>query len=233
MALINCSECGTQMSDKAQTCPKCGAPNPEAVPTQQMAYTPYFNPCATHPQAPAVAVCGNCGSSMCKECKDTTAYLLDNKPLCPNCNLLYMEENISHLKSAKRWSTVKFVLLSIIVFMAWGIIQGDPSNENNIIGAWIIASIGGLFSSFAGLKRSEGEKAADALYSKLNPEDAIFNEGMGGFTRIIVGVLFAPIYTVISTIKNLIRMISSSSKLKKAQKEYTEYTTLLRERGDI
>lgn len=26
MALINCSECGTQVSDKASTCPKCGAP---------------------------------------------------------------------------------------------------------------------------------------------------------------------------------------------------------------
>ena len=26
MALVNCSECGTQISDKAATCPHCGAP---------------------------------------------------------------------------------------------------------------------------------------------------------------------------------------------------------------
>ena len=28
MALINCMECGTEMSDKAKSCPKCGCPNP-------------------------------------------------------------------------------------------------------------------------------------------------------------------------------------------------------------
>ena len=27
MALINCMECGTEMSDKAKSCPKCGCPN--------------------------------------------------------------------------------------------------------------------------------------------------------------------------------------------------------------
>ena len=27
MALINCTECGTEMSDKAKSCPKCGCPN--------------------------------------------------------------------------------------------------------------------------------------------------------------------------------------------------------------
>ncbi len=26
MALINCSECSTEVSDKAESCPKCGAP---------------------------------------------------------------------------------------------------------------------------------------------------------------------------------------------------------------
>ena len=29
MALIKCSECGAEMSDKAKTCPKCKAPNEE------------------------------------------------------------------------------------------------------------------------------------------------------------------------------------------------------------
>lgn len=230
MALTNCSECGTQMSDKAQSCPKCGAPNPHV--SQQFTYQPQFNPCARHPQAPAVATCGNCGALICKDCKDISAYEIDNIPMCINCNLLYMESNISRLKSTKKWSTFKFILLSITIWLALVVLLENTS-ENNIITAWIIASIGGIFTSISNLRRSEGEKAADALYAKINPGDAVFQEGMGCFTRIIVSIIFAPIYAIISTIKNLIRMISSSINLNKAKKEYNEYTTLLRERGEL
>ena len=230
MALINCGECGTQMSDKAQSCPKCGAPNPNAP--QQFTYQPQFNPCARHPQAPAVATCGNCGALICKDCKDISAYEIDNIPMCINCNLLYMESNISRLKSTKRWSTFKFILLSIIIFLALSIFLASPSSDG-IITAWIIAAIGGFFTSISGLRRSEGEKAADALYSKINPGDAAFQEGMGCFTRILLATIFAPIFTIVSTIKNLIRMISSSINLNKAKKEYNEYTALLRERGEL
>ena len=27
MAIINCNECGNEISDKAKNCPKCGCPN--------------------------------------------------------------------------------------------------------------------------------------------------------------------------------------------------------------
>lgn len=37
MALTTCSECGTQISDKAAACPKCGAPRAGVVTTQQTA----------------------------------------------------------------------------------------------------------------------------------------------------------------------------------------------------
>lgn len=38
MALINCSECNNQISDKAPTCPNCGAPNQvKEQPAQQQA----------------------------------------------------------------------------------------------------------------------------------------------------------------------------------------------------
>ena len=81
------------MSDKAQSCPKCGAPNPNAAPVQQFSYQPQmmFNPCARHPQAPAVAHCGQCGAALCADCKDITAYEYDNKPLCIDCNIKVME----------------------------------------------------------------------------------------------------------------------------------------------
>jgi Flp pilus assembly protein TadB len=35
MALIECTECKTMISDKAESCPKCGAPRRGTVTTQQ------------------------------------------------------------------------------------------------------------------------------------------------------------------------------------------------------
>lgn len=37
MALTTCSECGAQISDKAEACPKCGAPQRGAVTIQATA----------------------------------------------------------------------------------------------------------------------------------------------------------------------------------------------------
>jgi len=46
MALINCAECGTQISDKAAACIKCGAPVPEQI--------------AAMAAAAATGICPNC-----------------------------------------------------------------------------------------------------------------------------------------------------------------------------
>lgn len=233
MALVNCSECGSQMSDKAQSCPKCGAPNPNAAPVQQVVYQPAFNPCARHPQAPAVISCGFCGSAMCKDCKDLSMYNWENKPLCIDCTLSYMKENISRLKSTKHWSCVKFIVLTIIILIAVAIWQDKPEDSGHIFVAWIIAAIGGIFSTASMAKRSEGEKAVDDLYTRMHPGDGLMYEGMGCFTRILLAVFFAPFCTAWSTLKNLFRWISSSNSLRKAEREYREYTAILSERGEL
>lgn len=233
MALINCSECGTQMSDKAQSCPKCGAPNPNAAPIQQFAYQPQFNPCARHPQSPAVATCGNCGSAMCKDCKDLSVYTLDNMPMCIDCNLLYMETNIKHLKKTKRWSLVKFIVLAIIVLVALSIWRDQPDDFNHIFAAWMVAALGGIFSTLSMIGRSTAEEAADELYTRLNPNDGYSYQAAGCLGRIVAAVLFAPLYTIGYTIKHFFRWISSSNGLSKAQKEYEEYTAILQQRGEL
>ena len=233
MALINCSECGTQMSDKAQSCPKCGAPNPNAAPIQQFAYQPQFNPCARHPQSPAVATCGNCGSAMCKDCKDLSVYTLDNMPMCIDCNLLYMETNIKHLKKTKRWSLVKFIVLAIIVLVALSIWRDQPDDFNHIFAAWMVAALGGIFSTLSMIGRNTAEEAADELYTRLNPSDGYSYQAAGCLGRIVAAVLFAPLYTIGYTIKHFFRWISSSNGLSKAQKEYEEYTAILQQRGEL
>ena len=223
------------MSEKAQSCPKCGAPNPNAAPVQQFSYQPQvnFNPCARHPQAPAVAQCGNCSSFLCKDCKDISVYTIENKPMCVDCNLAYMESNIAHLKSRKRWSLVKFIVLAILLSFAWFIYKDRPEDTNHIIGAWLVAALGGIFSTMSMIGRSDSEKFADELYSKVNPGDGLMNEGMGCLARIFCAVLFAPLFAAGYTVKHFFRWISSTSKLSKAKKEYAQYTAMLRERGDL
>ena len=235
MALINCNECGSQMSDKAQSCPKCGAPNPNAAPIQQFSYQPQmsFNPCARHPQAPAVAHCGQCGAAMCADCKSMTVYEYDNKPLCIDCNIKVMESTISTLKSTKRWSLFKFILLAIIVFFAYSIYSSNPSDWNTIFSAWIVAAIGGIAGTISMVKRSDAEKAVDDIYTRYNPGDGLMYEGVGCITRLIMAIVFAPLYTAGYTIKHLYRWLSSSSKLKKAEREYKEYINALNERGEL
>lgn len=236
MALIICEECGNQMSDKAQSCPKCGAPNMGLMQrSQQFINQPYvaINPCARHSNAPSVVYCGNCGSAMCKDCKDLSVYTFDNKPLCIDCNIQFMEQQIQHLQLKKHKSIVKFFILAVIVLIALSIFTTDPQNTDVIITAWIVASIGGIFTTLSMTKRSETEKAVDDLYTKLYPDDGLMNEGVGCLTRLLGAFLFAPIVTAFYTIKHLTIWLSSSSKLKSARNEYNEYITLLEQRGEL
>lgn len=158
---------------------------------------------------------------------------LQNKPVCIDCTLSYMQENISRLKSKKRWAIVKSIVLLIIIFIAVAVWQVQPNEPNVIITAWIIAAIGGIFSSAKLAKQSEREQAVNDLYTKLNPEDGLIHEGMGCVLSILTAVLFAPFYTIGHTLKNLFRWISSSNSLRKAEREYREYTAILSERGEL
>lgn len=40
MPLIPCPDCGTEVSDQAKACPKCGRPATPVRPTQPITYTP-------------------------------------------------------------------------------------------------------------------------------------------------------------------------------------------------
>lgn len=146
---------------------------------------------------------------------------------------MVMESTISTLKSTKRWSLFKFILLAIIIFFAYGIYSSNPSNWDTIFSAWIVAAIGGIAGTINMVKRSDAEKAVDDIYTRYNPGDGLMHEGVGCITRLIMAIVFAPLYTAGYTIKHLYRWLSSSSKLKKAEREYKEYINALNERGEL
>lgn len=56
MALVHCPECGTEVSDSARTCPKCGYPlKPQVTPNAQPAPT-YVQPQPTYVQPQPIYV---------------------------------------------------------------------------------------------------------------------------------------------------------------------------------
>ena len=216
MALINCNECGSQMSDKAQSCPKCGAPNPNASMRIPMGYS--FNPCAWHSDAPAVSSCVTCGKAMCKSCVDSAPFTLDNKPQCNECSLQMLAENIAANKKTKIWSIIKLIFL--LFFMLIGLMI-YASNPNDIMNAWIYAGIGGLPSALKTfVTRSAEEKWADEAMSRVDPGEGCFQQMVAFIIKIIFAFVFAPVAAVWFIIKNTIAIIKSSRAIKADREDY-------------
>ncbi len=216
MALINCPECGTQMSEKASACPKCGEPNPNA-PQQFMQAGFAFNPCAWHANAPAVASCVTCGKAMCKQCVDEAVFNVDNKPQCNECSLQMLSENIAVNKKAKTWSIVKLVFLLIFIFIGLTIFM----STGDIANAWIYAGIGGLPSALKTfMRRSAEERLADEAMSRVDPGEGCFQQMIGIIVKIIFAFLCAPIAAVWFTIKHIITITKTSKAIKDDQEDY-------------
>lgn len=225
MALINCSECGSQMSDKAQNCPKCGAPNPNAPMRMPAGFT--FNPCAWHSDAPSVSSCVTCGRAMCKKCVDSVPFTLDNKPQCNECSLQMLAENIAANKKTKAWSIVKLIFL--LFFMAIGLMM-YLSNPNDIMNAWIYAGLGGLPSALKNfVTRSAEEKWADEAMSRVDPGEGCFQQMVAFIIKIIFAFVFAPVAAIWFIIKNSIAIAKSSRAIKADQEDYDTIQSRMQE----
>lgn len=77
MALINCDECGNQVSDKASVCPKCGAPIIQRIICPE---------CKSRVSAKSI-VCSECGAPLplAVECPECKAYISKHDKVCPHC----------------------------------------------------------------------------------------------------------------------------------------------------
>ena len=213
------------MSDKAQCCPKCGAPNPNVSMQAPMGFS--FNPCAWHSNAPAVSSCVTCGRAMCKKCTDSAPFTIDNKPQCNECSLQMLAENIAANKKTRVWSIVKLVFL--LFFMSIGLVMyfSDPEN---IINAWIFVGFGGLPSALKNfVTRSAEEKFADEVISRVDPNEGCFQQMLAFVIKIIFAFLLAPVATIWFTIKNSIAIAKSNSAIKADQEDYDTILSQMQE----
>lgn len=77
MALIKCTECGQMVSDKASTCPKCGAPIVVPVTCKECG----------QPVSPNAVTCPNCGAPLkaTKQCRECGKQIPEDAESCPYC----------------------------------------------------------------------------------------------------------------------------------------------------
>lgn len=105
MAMVDCSECGKEISDKAAACPHCGAPQAAKKPPTQ---------------------CPNCGkevapgASICKSCKRILKTTTDRR--CLSCG--YTGPMKTWLRNYNPPQFVAFILLLFwiipgLIFIAW------------------------------------------------------------------------------------------------------------------
>lgn len=99
MAMTNCSECGKEISDKATTCPHCGAP--QSAPSQP-------------------ALCQNCGKEVahntpiCPHCKRVLNVSGDK---CPKCNIPYITTQKDAAFSAIFFISVPLFIIGLVLLL--------------------------------------------------------------------------------------------------------------------
>lgn len=155
---------------------------------------------------------------MCKECVDKVLYTFDNKPMCADCSLQLLRENISSNRKARIWAVVKLVFLLFFIAIGWAIYSDDPGNWMN---AWIYAGIGGLPSALkTSFKESAEERAANAALSKIDPEEGCFQSLFGYIFKFLFALILAPIAAAWFTIKNVWTIIKCTTALKNDRNSY-------------
>jgi hypothetical protein len=114
--------------------------------------------CIKYQETAAVSQCSECGAGMCSECIDASEYRTNNKPMCQNCNLSYVNypaganlqsvPTVSLLARAcsrdvARYVSTKYTIkyrhgLQVLQVRASGIFSGMYGYEENIAGKKIV-----------------------------------------------------------------------------------------------
>ena len=144
-------------------------------------------------------------------------FKVDNKPLCNECSLQQLEENIAANKKAKVWSVVKLIFLLFFMSLGLMIYLSDP---NDLVNAWIYAGIGGLPSALKNfVTRSAEEKWADEAMSRVDPGEGCFQQMLAFAIKVIFAFLLAPVAAIWFIIKNSITIAKSSRAIKEDRED--------------
>ena len=238
MALINCYECGKQISDAAQACPNCGAPvkAPEKkkfckycgvqieagtsfcpscgkplTAGAQVQYSPQQSaqPVSYQPQAQPFAAMGM------QQPVFMPCALHPQSPAVASCGSLETSNSAFNV-FVPLSSSLSSPEASLFTKSLSSYPSGDTGDGNGHIWGWIIAGFGGLPSALKTFfHRSEAEKAVADIHTRVDPENGCMQEIIWFILALVFSFVFAPIAAVWFIIKNTSKIISNTNFLNK------------------
>ena len=106
MALINCSECGKEISDKATSCPNCGAPT-----SNVSANTKFCKHCGESIDKECL-ICPKCGKQVeeIKNSKDDRNIVINNTA---TANSRAVVKNVGHGRPKNKWISLLLCIFTI------------------------------------------------------------------------------------------------------------------------
>lgn len=162
--------------------------------------------CVVHQNVGAVAQCGKCGAGICPRCESQSAYRLDNKPLCPECNYNTIFAAVKRERRNRVRTIIRLVFGVIFVwFGAWYLL-----NERMFI------EIGIFFIALSGVPTAWRLTSPDARQRWRNDvDDAVsdvqmpFGGLLGKLIRfvfrlamvVVIAVIAAPVLIVVNIVK--------------------------------
>lgn len=235
MALLKCNDCGSDMSDQAEKCPHCGAPNPHYNIDQPKAGETYL-PCFKHNNLKGSYVCKECGKRMCNECVRTARFYNDNTVKCSSCHLDY-------LKWCKK-TTKKLIIfssLALVWYLLWWyeiahtLITRTVDNGlyGELFAILFFATIVPVGLAMARNKSASSQERlfiAEKQYGLFGGTKYIITDESAGIMILIklaFIVLISPISIIYLTIKNILNIIRGKKDLKETQVEIDKYEQIV------
>ena len=185
--------------------------------------------CHHHKTDQAVTTCARCGKYMCQDCVETYGVSIGEyagQPLCYDCTVEMVSNNIAELEKNKK--TIKTMFIATGIGMIIGAIVGMAGGP---LGAFLGAMIGGSFWTFF---KNCLVNFKDALVDFWKTDgDSAFGF-MFAFFRVMFGFLWQAVASVYRTIKKIIYyrkylketsgFIASDTQALQNMQDYMEYT---------
>lgn len=179
MSLMKCPECGREISDKADKCPHCGAPNPNYDPDTPKP-AELYTPCSKHPDKKSVLRCSACGKEMCSACGTNSKTFEGGEVLCPECYLEFLKKMNHDSKKKIIYSYIALALAApfivIAIFFLIAFINQDEAGTG-VVFFWFFMVISSFFFSYNSSRKEENAsgKEENEQVKEKTEEDIIYN----------------------------------------------------------
>lgn len=186
--------------------------------------------CVNHQEIVAVASCNHCSVGLCKQCIDQFLRF-DNKPLCKECSLKYVDEGLAELDNSLLQLRTKKIIWSIIlliglvfIVLAWLEPNGSDAIFKYLVG-FFIWSLAGFSDRF---QRNENRALDKSAMSEALLERDMYKDGtiwiawLFKFAFAIIRGIFFPIFYALLMLNGNKKLHNEIANLKELKEKVSQ-----------